>query len=527
MTLLLAACLGAPAPAAERPAPNVVLIYADDLGYGDLGCYGARGGHTPNLDRMAREGARFTDFYVAQAVCSASRAALLTGCYPQRVGILGALGPNSRAGLGERDKTIADVLKTRGYATAIYGKWHLGHHPRSLPTRHGFDEYFGLPYSNDMGPRHPAAKFPPLPLMEGEKTVAANPDQAQLTTWYTERAVKFIEKNKGRPFFLYVAHSMPHVPLHVSDKFKGKSRRGLYGDVIMEIDWSVGQVLAALQRHGLDGNTLVLFSSDNGPWLSYGEHAGTAGPLREGKGTTWEGGVRVPLLARWPSRVPAGLVQREPAMAIDVLPTLAGLAGAELPGRETDGKDAWPLLSGREGAKCPHEALYFYGGRQLQAVRCGKWKLHLPHGYRSLAGRTGGRGGRPAAYRRVETPLALYDLEKDPGERDDVAGGHPGVVERLQGLADRARQDLGGSAPGATGGVGEPGEGLTEPGPPWWGEESWEQRLLERVAAFGVVFPSLAVLLVLGVSAALVVMLCRARPPRKRAWQGPPLRAPS
>src|SRR5262249_55387775 len=264
-----------------------VIILADDLGYADLGCYGARGYQTPNLDRMAKEGMRFTDFYVAQGVCSASRTALLTGCYPNRVGILGALGPKATHGISSKEKTVAEALKARGYATAIYGKWHLGHHPKFLPTRHGFDDYFGLPYSNDMGPKHPTAKFPALPLIAGEKTIATNPDQTKLTTWYTERAVKFIARNKAKPFFLYVPHAMPHVPLHVSDKFKGKSKRGLYGDVIMEIDWSVGQILAALKKHGLDEKTLVIFASDNGPWLSYGDHAGSAGPLREGKMTTF------------------------------------------------------------------------------------------------------------------------------------------------------------------------------------------------------------------------------------------------
>src|SRR5262249_49685421 len=230
-----------------------------DQGYADVGCYGARGFQTPNLDRMAAEGIRFTDFYVAQAVCSASRAALLTGCYPNRIGILGALGPNAQHGISARERTIAELLKSRGYATAIYGKWHLGHLPPFLPTRHGFDEYFGLPYSNDMWPNHPTSKFPDLPLIEGEKIIAYNPDQSKLTTWYTEHAVNFIERNKDRPFFLYVPHAMPHVPLHVSDKFKGKSARGLYGDVIMEIDWSVGQILAALKQHGIDEETLVIY----------------------------------------------------------------------------------------------------------------------------------------------------------------------------------------------------------------------------------------------------------------------------
>jgi arylsulfatase A len=432
-------------PKPERP-PNVVLVFADDLGYGDLGCYGAKGYTTPNLDRVAKEGVRFTDFYAAQAVCSASRAALLTGCYPNRVGILGALGPAAKIGIHKDEKTIADVLKPKGYATAAFGKWHLGHHPQFLPTRHGFDEYYGLPYSNDMWPKHPTAKFPDLPLIDGEKTVALNPDQTHLTTAYTDRAVKFIASNKDRPFFLYVAHSMPHVPLFVSDKFKGKSERGVFGDVLMEIDWSVGQILDALKANGLDEKTLVIFTSDNGPWLSYGDHAGSAGPLREGKGTAWDGGVRVPCVMRWPSRIPAGTVCREPAMTIDVLPTLAKLAGADLPKHPIDGRDISALVSGRAGAKSPHEALYFYWDRHLQAVRSGKWKLHFPHPYRTMAGQAAGRGGQPGKYAEARTVSALYDLEADVGEQTDVAAKHPEVVERLKVLADGAREELGDSA---------------------------------------------------------------------------------
>src|SRR5207253_295899 len=314
------------------PKPNIVIIYVDDMGYGDLGCYGSTVNRTPNVDRMAQEGVRFTDFYVAQAVCSASRTALLTGCYPNRLGILGALNPASKNGISDKETTIAQMLKPRGYATAIFGKWHLGHHPEFLPTRHGFDEYFGLPYSNDMWPRHPEAKpgtYPDLPLIEGDKVVQTNPDQSKLTSWYTERAVQFIARNKDRPFFLYVAHNMPHVPLFVSDRFKGKSERGLYGDAIMEIDWSVGQILEALNRHGLDEKTLVVFTSDNGPWLLYGNHAGSALPLREGKTTTFDGGVREPCIMRWPGKSPAGTVCRELAATMDVLPTFAKLAGAE------------------------------------------------------------------------------------------------------------------------------------------------------------------------------------------------------
>ena len=424
-----------------------MLIFCDDLGYADVGCYGARGYDTPNIDRLAKEGVRFTDFYVAQAVCSASRAALLTGRYPNRVGILGALGPGAKNGIRPEELTLAEVFKSRGYATAIYGKWHLGDRSPHLPTEHGFDDYFGLPYSNDMWPNHPTDKrYPPLPLIDGTKVVQTQPDQRMLTTWYTQRAVSFVEKNRDRPFFLYVPHSMPHVPLFVSDRFAGKTARGLFGDVIAEIDWSVEQILDALDRHGLAHNTLVIFISDNGPWLSYGDHAGSAGPLREGKGTTFEGGVRVPALFRWPGKVPAGAVCREPAMTIDLLPTFAKLIGAELPaGLVLDGKDVWPLISGQGGAKSPHEALYFYWDRQLQAVRSGRWKLHFPHAYRTMTDKKGG-GGQPGQYRQEQIGLALYDLESDPSETKDVGTERPDVVERLSALGDAARRDLGDGA---------------------------------------------------------------------------------
>lgn len=447
------------AAADTPPPPNVVLIYADDLGYGDLGCYDAQGYQTPHLDRLAAEGVRFTDFYVAQAVCSASRTALLTGCYPNRLGILGALGPKSQIGIHASETTMAELLKSRGYATAIYGKWHLGHHPQFLPTRHGFDDYFGLPYSNDMHPRHPTDKsFPALPLIAGDAVVELDPDQSRFTTEYTDHAVKFIDANRGQPFFLYVPHSMPHVPLAVSEKFAGKSAKGLFGDVIEEIDWSVGEIVQALERNELTQRTLVIFASDNGPWLSYGDHAGSAGPLREGKGTTFEGGVRVPCIMRWPSRVPAGSVCHEPAMTIDLLPTLARLAGAEVSSdRIIDGRDIWALVAGEAGAVSPHEALYFYWGEALQAVRSGRWKLHFPHAYRSLAS-TGGSGGQPAAYVEKQIPLSLFDLAADAGETTNVAGEHADVVERLQRLAETARRDLGDSA------TGRKGENVREPG---------------------------------------------------------------
>src|SRR5215813_6682708 len=443
-----------------RRAPNIVIIFADDLGYADIGSFGATGYATPNLDRMAREGARLTDFYVAQAVCSASRAALLTGCYSNRVGIQGALDHRADYGISDSEMTIAQILKARGYATAIYGKWHLGHHPQFLPTRHGFDEYFGVPYSNDMWPNHPTAAkgyYPELPLIDNEKVAQLMPDQSQLTTWYTERAVKFIEKNRGNPFFLYLAHTMPHVPLFVSDKFKGKTQRGLYGDVVEEIDWSVGQVLDALKRSGLDQETLVIFASDNGPWLSYGDHAGSAKPLREGKATAFDGGVRVPFLARWPGRIPAGAVNRQAAMTIDLLPTIARLAGAETPkDRIIDGLDIWPLLANERAASSPLDALYFYWGRELHAVRSGKWKLHLPHPYQHLE--SAGGDGKPGRYVTQEQELALYDLENDVGETTNVAGKNPDVVKRLMTFVERARADLGDAL------VGREGRNVREPG---------------------------------------------------------------
>lgn len=431
--------------AAEDKLPNFVLIFADDQGYQDLGCFGSPDIETPHIDQLAAEGMRFTDFYVAQSVCSASRAALMTGCYSNRVGILGALSSRSKTALNHDETTVAEILKTRGYATAIYGKWHLGCRPPYLPLQHGFDDYYGLPYSNDMWPFHPTAgkSFPPLPLISKNEEIAHNPDQTQLTTSYTEHAVQFIDQNHDRPFFLYVPHSMPHVPLFVSEKYRGKSVRGLYGDVISEIDWSVGQIVAALDRWNLSENTLIIYTSDNGPWLSYGNHAGSALPLREGKGTTWEGGMREPCIMRWKGRIPAGTSNAEVAGTIDVLPTLARLAGADLPeGKPIDGKDIWPLMSGDSDAKSPHEAYYYYWNEELQAVRQGQWKLHFPHQYRSLKGEPG-RDGQPGPYEIKKTDLALYDLAADISETTNVAEEHADIVRKMEVLAEKARADLG------------------------------------------------------------------------------------
>jgi arylsulfatase A len=452
LSLLAALVVAIPPSVVARP-PNIVIILTDDQGYADVGVFGAKGFVTPNLDRMAAEGRKFTNFHVAQPVCSASRAALLTGCYPNRIGIHGALGPRDRHGIADTEMTLAQLVKQKDYATAIMGKWHLGHHPQFLPTRHGFDEYFGLPYSNDMWPNHPEAKlgtFPALPLIENDRVLipsVTHEDQAQLTTWYTERAVSFIEKNKDHPFFLYVAHNMPHVPLHVSDKFKGKSVRGLYGDVIEEIDWSVGEILSALKKNGLDDNTFVLFTSDNGPWLSYGDHAGSAYPLREGKGTNWEGGTREPCIMRWPGKIPAGTVCDDMLMTIDLFPTIAKWVGAKLPEHKIDGLDVWPIIAGEQGAKNPHDAYYFYYEvNQLQAVVTGdgRWKLQLPHTYRTLGGRPGGRDGHPVPYENRKLEHAeLYDLENDISEAGDVASANPETVKRLEAVAEQAREDLG------------------------------------------------------------------------------------
>ncbi len=437
--------------------PNVVLIYCDDLGYADLGCFGSKVCRTPNLDRMAAEGARFTDFYVSSAVCSASRAALLTGAYHERVGIRGALGPKDRKGLNHSETTIAELLKGQGYATGMAGKWHLGCQRSQLPIHHGFDEFLGIPYSNDMWPNHPEnpKSFPPLPLIEGDQPVITNvtpDDQREFTTRFGDRAVAFIRRNKDRPFFFYLAPNMPHVPLFVQKAHEGKTGRGLYADVIAEIDDAVGKVLATLKELGLDEKTLVLFASDNGPWLSYGDHAGSAGPLREGKGTSYEGGIRVPMIARWPNHIPPGSTRREPAGTIDILPTLAALTHAPLPPRPIDGKDLTPWLLGDNNAGPLHEALFFYyADGQLQAMRSGRWKLLFPHTARTMIGQDPGAGGTPGKYKPLPVGLELYDLETDLGETTNLAAKYPKLVHDLQARADVIREQLGDSLQKKTG----------------------------------------------------------------------------
>lgn len=475
-------CSASPTKSAESQAtPNVVFIVADDMGYADMGTQGARGFKTPHLDQLAAEGTRFTNFYVAQAVCTASRAALMTGCYPNRIGMQGAYNHTSRDGIADAEWLLPEMFKDRGYATAGMGKWHLGTRLKFHPLRHGFDEWLGIPYSNDNSRYHPslAAEMPPLPFYDGEKVVELDPDQSQFTRRFTERAIDFIERNAARPFFLYMPHVMPHVPIFASEKFKGRSQAGLYGDVMEELDWSVGEVLATLRRLRLDEQTLVIFISDNGPFLSYGEHAGSASPLREGKLTTFEGGVRVPCLVRWSGRVPAGRVCADPFMGIDWLPTLTEIVGGKAPTLKIDGLSAKGLILGEKDSQPPHEALFFYSGTALQAVRSGPWKLHFPHPYITPAGEPG-RGGKPSnwgqlaptsitqsgvegiatrhGYRIQQLELSLFNLDTDAGERHNLAAAHPDVVKRLGALADEARRELGDSLPGVK------GSGLRAPG---------------------------------------------------------------
>lgn len=455
MTALRLTILALVASAATLLAdkPNIILIFADDQGYQDMSCFGHPKIKTPNMDRLAREGRKFTSFYSVNPVCSASRAGLLTGCYPPRVGILGVLFPNDTTGLNPGEITIADLLKEQGYATACIGKWHLGHLPEFLPTAQGFDSYFGIPYSNDMGydPKMATAadlvlregttrqdlanatrRKPLAPLMRNIEVVEVPSDQHTLTKRYTEEAIEFITANKEGPFFLYLPHTMPHIPLFVTDRFKGTSAGGLYGDVIEEMDWSVGELLRTVQDLGIDENTLIVYTSDNGPWLSVGERGGSALPLRGGKFTTYEGGVREPTLMRWPGRIPAGTVCNEIASTIDLLPTFARLAGTEPPSdRVIDGKDIWPLVSGAEGAASPHEAFLYYRGKTPEAVRVGKWKFRK--GPYDLASKKAGRKG---------TETALFDLEEDMSEKHNLIEEHPEVAKRLQDLMARFDEDL-------------------------------------------------------------------------------------
>ena len=412
--------------------PNFVIIFTDDQGYQDVGCFGSPSIRTPNLDRMAAEGMRFTDFYSAASVCSPSRAALLTGCYPPRVGITKVLFPSDNIGLNPEERTIADMLKGKGYVTSCIGKWHLGHLPEFLPTSNGFDSYFGIPYSNDMdgvkgkdGNLDRAWRqkdYSPwnVPLMRDEEIIERPADQTTLIERYTDEAVEFIRSSRDKPFFLYLPHTMPHVPLFVSDEFYVEDVQKAYKATIEQIDSAIGRVLGAIKDAGVDRNTLVVFTSDNGPWLDKKHHAGCALPLRDGKFSTYEGGMREPCIMRWPAKIPAGKVCSELCGTIDLLPTFARLAGAEMPAdRVIDGRDIWPLMEGRPGAASPHEAYFYYRGNNLEAVRSGKWKL-----------------------RRVKKNTELYDLEADVSEKINLADKHPEIVKRLAALMEEFDLEL-------------------------------------------------------------------------------------
>lgn len=448
LSLVLALAQPNRAAAAERP-PNVVLIFIDDMGYGDIGPFGSTKNRTPHLDRMAREGMKLTSFYAAP-VCSVSRAQVITGCYGQRVSLPGVLFPGAPTGINSAEHTVAELMKERGYATMCIGKWHLGDQPVFLPTRHGFDHYFGLPYSNDMLKKSKVNGVPVVPLVRDEQVIELLDDAAedQLTARYTDEAVKFIRTNRERPFFLYLPHTAVHTPIHPGDQFKGKSANGRFGDWVEEVDWSVGRILDTLRELKLAENTLVMFSSDNGPWLIRGKDGGEAGPLRGGKGSTWEGGVREPTLAWWPGKVGAGTTVDAVAGNIDFLPTFVSLAGGTVPtDRVIDGKDISPILVGKT-KESPHEARYYYSGYRLQAVRSGAWKLAIAPQAEGME-----KGG-PTVPASLEQPR-LYNLDSDIGEKTDVATQHPDVVARLTALAQKMIADLGN---------GQPGPGVREPG---------------------------------------------------------------
>jgi len=441
---------------AQTP-PNILIILMDDMGYGDPECYNGYSYHTPQINKLAAEGMRFTHFYAAQATCSASRAALLTGCYSNRVGISGAMMPWSNLALNPTEETIASMLKKAGYHTGMVGKWHLGSKAPYLPIHYGFDEYLGLPYSNDMWPVDYDGKpitdttdkkyrYPKLPLLEGDQPVRyiqTLQDQGELTGIYTRRACQFIKENKKHPFFLYLAHSMVHVPIAASPAFLGKSGAGLFGDVMMEVDWSVGEIMRTLKETGLDKNTIVIFTSDNGPWLTFGNHAGNTAGLREGKGTSWEGGQREPCIIHWPGQIPEGTVCSNLASTMDILPTIASLAGAALPKNTIDGVNIWPLLTQVPGANPRNELVYYYQHNSLEDVRKGQWKLVLPHRSQTYKTYLPGQNGHPGGYAEVQVPEALYDLEHDPGETQDVQKLFPEVVKDLEDLADQYRNKLG------------------------------------------------------------------------------------
>ncbi|MFC2166421.1 sulfatase [Acidobacteriota bacterium] len=422
--------------------PNFVIIFLDDSGWADFKPFGDPSYPTPHVLQLARKGCRFTNFLVPQAVCSASRASLLSGCYPGRTKIFGAHGPGAR-GLDPQFATLGEVLKSRGYRTAVFGKWHIGDQPDTRPPSRGFDESCGLMYSNDMWKHHPEnpeywGQWPLQYWENGKITIqeVTDKEQAQLTTWYTEHAVNFIKKNKDNPFFLYVPHSMPHVPLFCSDKFKGRSGSGLYADVMMEIDWSVGKIVETLKTCGLEENTVVILSSDNGPWISYGNHAGRT-PFREAKGTTFDGGIRSACIIKYPEGIKPNTVSEKTFCSIDILPTLCHLAGAELPNNEIDGKNVLDLITDKRGAENPHEYYAFSNNKNFEGIISGDghWKLHMPHNYRTLV--EAGKNGAAGKYKQDRIEWSLFDMKNDPYEKVNVIDKYPQIASKLKQIAEQ------------------------------------------------------------------------------------------
>ena len=425
----------------EHRQPNVVIIFLDDSGYGDYRPFSQDGIQTPQVQTLAEEGRLFTNFHVPQAVCSASRSALISGCYPGRTKVFGAHGPKGR-GLETTFPTMGEIFKIAGYKTAIFGKWHCGDQPETRPNARGFDESCGLMYSNDMWKHHPEnpehwGKYPIQFWENGQVSIedVGIPEQKMLTRWYTEHAVDFIGRNKDEPFLLYVPHSMPHVPIFCSDEFEGKSGVGLYGDVTLELDWSVGEINKALKENGIEDNTVVIFSSDNGPWISYGNHAGKT-PFREAKATSFEGGNRSACIIKYPDGLLANSSSDQTFFSIDLLPSLCHLAGIEMPATEIDGKNNWELISGKKEAKNPQDYYAISTGKNFEGVMSGdgKWKLHLPHSYRSLI--FPGKDGQPGKYETKEIELSLYDMENDPMESKNVLENNPEVAEKLVQFAE-------------------------------------------------------------------------------------------
>ncbi len=451
---------------AQSTKPNIIIVYMDDMGYGDIEPFGMTGLSTPNFNKLAAEGLRLTNFNVAQAVCTASRAALLTGCYPNRLGLTGALLPESKLALNPEEQTIASLLKGNGYATAIFGKWHLGNRPPFFPLRYGFDSFYGLPYSHDIWPvdyhgqlitdtGNRRSKWPPLPIIENDRqigTITSLTQQTHWTTSITERAVSFLKGHTQAPFFLYIAHPLPHVPLAVSEKFKGKSDLGLFGDVILELDWSLGEIMKTLDEQKLTENTILIVTSDNGPWVHFGNHAGSSGGLREGKGTPFEGGTRVPFLIRWPGHVAPGSVSGELVTNMDLLPTICALTKSNVPFKRIDGIDCSDFLVGKT-KKSPREIFYYYYGNRLMGVRYQHWKLILPHQSQSYVhGGALGEDGVPGTLNASNTVRGgLYDLAHDPGEVYDISSLNPDVVEKIMKYVEEAREDLGDEIAGRKG----------------------------------------------------------------------------